>query len=84
MTEQTVKVNSEACISCWVCVAICGKVFDFDDDRKSKVIKQPENEEEMGCAKEAIDACCVEAIYFEEAQENDESEESPEPKEAQK
>jgi len=48
------------------------------------VIKQPENEEEMGCAKEAIDACCVEAIYFEEAQENDESEESPEPKEAQK
>lgn len=66
MTQKELKVNKDACIWCGVCVAICDKIFDFDDQKKSKIIKQPETEQEFDCVKESIDACCVEAIYFEE------------------
>lgn len=61
-----VKVNSEGCISCWACVAICPNIFKFGEDWKSHAVKQPENEEEIKCSKEAAEACPVNVIEVEE------------------
>ncbi len=69
MAKKILKVNKDACIWCGVCVAICRDVFDIDDEWKSTVIKQPETEQEINWTNEAIDACCVDAIYFEEIEE---------------
>jgi ferredoxin len=58
-----VVVNSEGCISCGACVAICPNIFEFlKEDNKSHVKKQPETEEEIKCAKEAAEACPVQVI----------------------
>lgn len=61
-----VVVNSEGCIGCGACVAICPNIFQFWDDNKSHVVKQPETEEEIKCAKEAAEACPVQVIKIEE------------------
>ena len=61
-----VTVNSEGCISCGACVAICENIFEFNDQNKSVVKKQPENEQEIQCAKEAANACPVMVIHVDE------------------
>ncbi|MFZ5341930.1 MAG: ferredoxin [Patescibacteria group bacterium] len=41
-------------------------MFDFDDDGKSYVKKQPSNDKEIEATQESIDACCVAAIKWED------------------
>ena len=64
--NMKVIVNSQGCISCGACVAICPNVFQFGEDGKSHVVKQPETEEEIKCAQEAAEACPVSVIQIEE------------------
>ena len=61
-----VKVDSEGCISCGACVAICPAVFEFNEENKSIVKKQPETAEEIECVKQSEAACPVKVIYIEE------------------
>jgi len=61
-----VKVDSEGCISCGACVAICPAVFEFNEENKSIVKKQPETAEEVECAKQSEAACPVMVIHVEE------------------
>jgi len=56
-----VTVNKETCIGCGACVAICPAVFELKEG-KSSVKKQPSNEKEENCVKEAVEACPVDAI----------------------
>ncbi len=42
---KEVEINKNACIGCGLCVQLNNEVFDYDDDGKSKVIKQTVNEE---------------------------------------
>ena len=56
-------VDKDACIGCGSCAAICAEVFEMQGDKsqaKKPVIK------EMGCAKEAADACPVQCIKIKE------------------
>ena len=58
------KVDREKCVGCGSCAALCPAVFAMDDNGKSKVVKcdgAPENE-----IQQAIDACPVQAITWEE------------------
>lgn len=57
-----VKVDKDKCISCGLCTNMCPNIFLMDEDNKSEVVKQPSTKEEEACAKEAIEACPVEAI----------------------
>jgi len=66
MTEQKdtqkVSVNSEGCISCGACVAICNNIFKFNKDNKSYAANQPKDEQELDCTKQAEAACPVDVI----------------------
>jgi len=58
-----VKVDRNKCIGCSLCVRLCPTVFALDGERKSKVIKQPEEGE---CDVSAVAASCpVGAITIE-------------------
>ncbi len=65
--QQNVKVwvDSQGCISCGACVAICPSIFAFGEDGKSHAVKQPESDEEIKCAQEAAEACPVSVINIE-------------------
>jgi len=56
-----VKVDPEKCTGCGACVSVCGSVFEMKDGKA--VAKEKETEKE--CAKEAADACPVDAISVE-------------------
>ena len=54
-----VKVDSEKCIGCGSCAAICPKVFEMNEETfKAKVISQ----EKCEGLKEAIDSCPSDAL----------------------
>lgn len=57
-------VDEEKCIGCGTCVALCPKVFDFDDKGKVKVVDQEGDTVEK--IQEAIESCPVDAIGWEE------------------
>ena len=57
-----VKVNSDACIGCGACVAICGDVFEFNDEGTSSVIVDEVKDELVEDVKEAIESCPTSAI----------------------
>lgn len=60
-----VVVNTDGCIGCGACMAICPKVFKYNDDFKSYVVAQPENESDRQDVQSCIDTCPVEVIYTE-------------------
>lgn len=60
-----VKVNKDACIGCGACVAICEKIFEFNDEGISTVKKEEVPKEEEQAAREAIDSCPTGAIVEE-------------------
>jgi len=62
MANIKVTVNSEMCIGCGACIAICDSIFALWEDWKSYVVKQPETEEEIKCVDEAVNVCPVGAI----------------------
>ncbi len=53
-----VKVDSETCIGCGLCVSSFAQAFDFDDEGKAKVTGELEEAE----ADEAIATCPAGAI----------------------
>ncbi len=61
MTKYKVSVDQEKCIGCGACVAVCGDVFEIKDTKAQA--KQSETDKD--CAKEAADACPVDAINVE-------------------
>lgn len=57
-----VKVNEDACIGCGACAAICGNVFEINDEGLSSVIVDTIDEADVDDAKEAIESCPTGAI----------------------
>ncbi len=58
-----VNIDKDACIGCGACVALAPQLFQLDTDTmKSKVVKQPETDEEKELAKQAAEACPTGAI----------------------
>lgn len=57
-----VKVNEDACIGCGACAAICGNVFEINDEGLSSVIVDTIDEADIDDAKEAIESCPTGAI----------------------
>ena len=55
-----VKVKKDECISCGLCVDICGEVFEMGSDGKAQVKKGANTD--APCTKKAIAACPVGAI----------------------
>lgn len=57
-----VKVNSDSCIGCGACAAICEDVFEINDSglSEAKVEVVPEDKEEA--AREAMESCPTAAI----------------------
>ena len=58
------KVNSETCICCGACAAICEDVFEISDDEGYAVAKDVEvtDEEVKEQAVEAMESCPTSAI----------------------
>lgn len=59
-------VDQDTCISCGLCVSICPEVYSFNEDEKSVAIEGDIPEEYHDTAKEARDACPVDAIDIKE------------------
>ncbi|MBU0676172.1 MAG: ferredoxin [Proteobacteria bacterium] len=60
---KTVIVDHELCIGCGVCTDICPEVFEILEDKS--VVVGPEHCEGCDC-EEAIDSCPVDAIEWED------------------
>ena len=58
-------VDPEKCISCGLCIGLCGSVFDFNDDGKSEAVGEVTADNEKD-AKAAAEGCPTEAIMIEE------------------
>ncbi len=66
ISTKKLTVDSEVCIACGACYgSVAPDLFVSDDEGKSKVIKQPENEDELKKAQEAVDSCPAQAISLE-------------------
>ena len=57
----TVKINTDECIGCEVCVEVCPEVFEFDDDEGKAVVMEGADFS-VACVDEAIDSCPGECI----------------------
>ncbi|HDD45926.1 MAG TPA: ferredoxin [Candidatus Aenigmarchaeota archaeon] len=60
-----IEQDRDACIGCGACASICPDNWKMESDGKSKPIKT--EIEELGCNKEAADACPVQCIKIEKA-----------------
>ncbi len=63
-----IKINQEECIGCGSCSAVCGEVFDLNEENKA-VIKETgtaRGETDKDCVKEAVDICPVQVIEVED------------------
>ncbi len=65
MIETNVKIPyvNENCIWCSACVAICGEVFDLDDEWKA-FVKDGMDSSNSDWIDDAIMACPVNAIHY--------------------
>ena len=61
-----VKVNSDNCIGCGACTAVCPNVFDMSDEGFAKAKVEVVAEEDVEACNEAKDGCPVSAIEVEE------------------
>jgi len=62
--KKKLTVNTPWCIGCWACVWLCPDLFEFNENSKSIVKRQPKNEEEWKCAKQAENGCPVNVIHI--------------------
>ncbi len=60
-----VSVDHEGCVSCGYCVNQCPDVFEFDEEEKSTVKKQP-SEMEEDLVRDCANGCPVSVISIEE------------------
>lgn len=56
------KIDSEKCIGCGTCVALCGKCFELGEDGKAKIKKDADPKDCEECIDEVIEACPQKAI----------------------
>lgn len=67
MTTENIQAGdvyvNEDCIGCSACVAICGEVFDLDDEGKAFAQKWVQKSEGVD---DAISACPVNAIHYQD------------------
>ena len=59
-------VDQDTCISCGLCVSMCPEVYSFNEDEKSVAIDGDIPTDAQDSAKEARDACPVDAIDIKE------------------
>jgi len=55
-----IEIDKSECIGCGSCAAVCPDFFEISDDRKAS-LKRP-GTDDLGCIKEAVDICPVDAI----------------------
>ena len=60
-----VKVNSNSCIGCGACAAVCPNVFELNDEGFAVVKGEVKEEDKVNC-QDAVDGCPVSAISVEE------------------
>ncbi len=63
---KKVIVLSDWCLPCWACIAICPNVFKFDENWKSTINKQPENDSDWADVMDAKSSCPVSVIQIED------------------
>jgi ferredoxin len=59
-------VDEDACISCGACIDAAPEVYSWNNDEKAKAIEGDIPEDQQKAAREAADACPVDAISIEE------------------
>lgn len=65
LISMKVSVDQEGCISCGFCVNECPDIFDFNEEDKSYVLKQPDSSEEEA-VRDCAEGCPVSVINVEE------------------
>lgn len=63
---EKVKVNSDMCIGCGLCVSQCEKYFEFNDEGMSVAIDTPVAEDDKKEVLNIVESCPVGAIVIEE------------------
>jgi ferredoxin len=58
MVKYKVSVDQKKCIGCGACEAVCSEVFELKDGKSYAKVKETDKK----CAKEAAEACPVQAI----------------------
>lgn len=62
MAKYKVEVDSEGCISCGACEAVCPQNFKVEYGDKSVSLKEIIDENELACCNEAKEVCPVDVI----------------------
>ncbi|UCG05578.1 MAG: ferredoxin [Desulfobacterales bacterium] len=63
--QRLVYIDTDECIGCESCVELCPEVFDFNPEEEKAEVIMPEGGPEE-CIEDAMDACPVECIHWEE------------------
>jgi ferredoxin len=63
--DRLVCIDTDECIGCESCVEICPEVFGFNQQEEKAEVIMPEGGPEE-CIEDAMDACPVECIHWEE------------------
>ncbi len=66
---EKIKVNSDICIGCGLCVSQNEEYFEFNDEGLSKVKKEVVNENDKKDLLNIIESCPVSAIVIEDEKE---------------
>lgn len=62
---RRIDADDEECISCGMCEEICGDVFRLNDETERVEVIEPEDGP-VDQIEEAMEACPVECIYWDE------------------
>ena len=63
--DRLVYIDTDECIGCESCCELCPEVFEFNPEEEKAEVLMPEGGSEE-CIEEAMDACPVECIHWEQ------------------